>query len=421
MMGRIFFLWLLLGSCASLRAQTPAVLLLKADSTQSANRLLMILDGNTSFNSMAIDRVFFWKFYHGGNITDQHIDNISGRLKDVNNSGNNTGASMMAYSFMEDIMGSKTLGLMASLSTHNESQLSFSRDLFDVVFKGNEMFRGKNADLGPLFMQNQAFQKVGLGIFDKRNYSGVTLSVVNGQSYQNLQVDQSQLYTTANGDSLYLTYEGEYLRSDTSRTGFGVMSGIGASLDANINLPLPNNNGYITLSFSNLGFITWMDGFERMKFDSSVTWIGEEVDNVFDLDTDTLSFDEISDTIKYSVSREQVTTGMPIKVDLRLLRNVGKSDYCEAGLMLQPNRSSIPLVYAGYTAGIGRTHHITLRAMYGGYGSFRMGWEYQVYINQTWYLRAGMNDWPGVFSRHAQGASAFVTVAKFFGRGPGEE
>lgn len=420
-MRRIIITLFVLMYGSTLKAQTPSLLLLDMDDRAQTSHAMLLTEAKASFNSNIFDLGFLRKFYVGGNISDQQIDKMSSKLRDMNHSGFYARAGIQAFSFSDSVFGIANLGLMARFSTEYDGQLSFSRDLFDVVFKGNANFLNRDAALGPMFMQFLTFQKIGLGVFDKRNYSGVSLSLVNGEKYGKLQIDESTLYTSALGDSLHLTYLGELWRSDTSRSGFGVLSGAGLSIDANINLPMANNKGFISLAISNIGFISWTDGFERMEFDSSVAWTGFEIADVFDLSTDTIGFDQIEDTIEYEVTKAARTTGLPSRVDLRILRRIGERDFYEAGLMLQPNRSSLPLVHLSYTAALCEHHFLTLRAMYGGYGPFRLGWEYQAMIRSMWYLRAGTDDFPGIFSSHSKGASAYIGVAKYFGKNKNQE
>ena len=414
-MKQLSFFTFLLFVCQCTIAQVPSLLLLQADSVPE-DRLLMTMGARLEFGSTVFDNAFLGKFVLGGNISDQSIDNISSRLSDVNHAGFNALAGLAVYSFEDSVFGVSNLGLSAGFSTMYDGQLSISRDAFDLIFKGNEMFRGGEAELSPTYFQNLAFQKFGLGVFDKNDYSGIMISLVNGQQLQRFELDESRLFTSAMGDSLHLSYTGEFAGSDTSRTGFGVLTGVGVALDANINLPMPDNRGFISLSFENMGFISWLNGFETYRFDSSATWTGINANGIFDFNTDTLGFDQLRDTIHTVRTVESRTTGLPSRVKLNFLRRTGERDYYEAGVILQPNRSSIPLLHAGYTAGLGKSHFITLRALFGGYQYFRMGWQYQALVRNSWYVSVGMDNWPGVFSGHAQGMSGSFSVAKYFGK-----
>lgn len=369
---------------------------------------MLRMDANAMLQSRHIDLSFIDKLAFGGNISRSHINRISSRLDFRNGAGAAAAGGFSVYNFSDSLFGKAHIGMHFKASTNYDAQLLFTHNAFDLMFRGNEMFRGRTATVGS-FYQLQVFQKFGVGFFDKETLSEFTISYVNGQSLERLIINEGEFYTSPLGDSLRLKYEGEYWRSDTSQAGFAGGDGQGAAIDFSVNI------GMISLSVRNLGFVQWNPNFERYSFDSSAVWTGFETNDLFQLTTDTIGLPQIEDTIKYTLKRGKHVTGLPAAYNVRVLGKMGRQAFGEFGLEIQPNLVALPMVYGGLTL-IPKPHHaFTFRIATGGYGGFRFGWDYQFKTKKNFYLRLATENFPGIISKHSRGASAFVTVIQHFG------
>ncbi|MDZ4822595.1 MAG: hypothetical protein SH856_03980 [Flavobacteriales bacterium] len=407
-MKKLSALALLVFIFAKANSQTPSLWLLDPDTGWQASSIMIRMDASVMLQSRHLDLAFLDKLAFGGNISATHIDNISQRLDFRNGAGASAVGGLSIYSFADSLFGKSHIGMHFKASSNYDAQLLFTHNAFDLIFQGNEMFRGRTAAVGSFF-QTQAFQKFGVGMFDKRTMSEVTLSYVNGQSFDRLLINDGEFYTSPLGDTLSLLYQGEYWRSDTSQAGFAVGDGQGAALDFSVNL------GMITLGVRNAGFIQWNPNFERFQFDSSTVWTGFEVDDLFELTTDTLGLPQLEDTIEYTVKRGNFITGLPAAYNVRVLGKIGRRNFGEFGMEIQPNLVALPMVYGAFTVVPSPHHYFTFRIATGGYGGFRIGWDYQFKTNRNFYMRIGTENFPGILSKHSRGASGFVTIIQHFG------
>lgn len=414
---RFLFIAVLLSSKANfLFAQTPSILLFTPDSSYRQSSSMVQIHGLGLFGSNAVDNRFVGKSVFGGHIDDEHLNMLYDKMKAQNRAGFMASGGIDLYNFTDTLFANPDWGLRAGFSTNYHGYLSFNRDLFKAVYRGNKSFANQSVQLGPLVGGFQAWQKFGAGIFNKKTWSSVTLSLVAGQQYQSLIVNNSELYTSMLGDSLSLSYTGDYLRSDSLRKGFANGSGLGLALDFNYNLPLADNKGVISISLQDVGFIGWNKRSQRFSYDSLTTWTGVEVNNLFQLDTDSLNLPNLRDTLNFQKETKGFTTALPASIQVRYSRYINEKNLYEVGMALWANRASVPAIYAGASHFFGPHFMLSERINYGGYGKFGIGIEAQWMPRGTWLIRAGSNNVEGFISKETFGMSGYFTLAKFFGR-----
>lgn len=411
---RILLLVMLIVSSVKSDAQVSEMYLLSADSSYKRGDGLFQISADGMIGSNVLDNMFMKKSILGGNLENQHLNQLSDEMKDQNRAGFIVTAGLEFLNFRDTLFKHPQWGLRVGINSNYHGAVSFSRDLFKTIYRGNTQFANDSAVLGPLNFQYQAWQKFGVGIFNKHNLSSVTLSLVEGQSYQSLILTEAGLYTSPNGDSLAVNYSGDYLRSDTTKSGWANGSGLGAAIDLEYNLPLADQNGFISISLHDFGFVAWNNLSEKFTFDSLSTWTGAQVKDVFKLSTDTLDLPSFRDSMHYSVQQKRIVSPLPASVHLRYCRVFNKQDYYEAGMSMWPNRAAVPLVYAGLGHFIGQHFLFSERVSFGGYGRFGIGAEVQWMPRGAWLLRLGTRHLEGFTMGSAHSRDLYFTAAKTF-------
>lgn len=406
----LFFLLAVLSS----RAQVSSILLTSPDSAFKSRDALFLVDAEGAVGSNALDMMFFNKAVFGGHLADQHISDMNRRMRNQNRAGFYGQAALELFNFRDTLFGKPKWGLSASFNTNYHGGVSFSKSLFETVFLGNKQFAGNTVDLGPLAAQVQAWQKLGLGIFNKHTLSGITVSLVEGQSFHSVIFTEADLYTSSIGDSLSFKYKGEYMRSDINRSGWANGSGTGVAIDLDYNLPLTDHRGVISIAMRDIGFVYWKDQSEILKFDTTTVWTGLEVDDVFALATDSLEFPALSDTLSRSVERGGFFASLPASVHVRMIRFINEKDFYEAGLSIWPSRAAIPQIYAGLSHFIGEHFVFSERLSFGGFGRFGIGAEMQWMPRGTWLIRCGSSNLAGFTMGSARGRDLYFTIGKSF-------
>jgi len=404
------------GIIQSVSAQTPSILLLTSDSSYRQSSALVQVNGSGMLGSNSLDNHFFKKSILGGHLEADHLNKLYDEMNTLNRAGFNVNGGLDLYNFLDTIFKRPDWGLRAGFSTNYHAFLRFNRDLYKTIYMGNKSFADQTVELGPLAAGYQSWQKFGVGIFNKKTWSSLSLSLVAGQQYQSLIVNDAALYTSATGDSLSLSYQGDYLRSDSLRKGFANGSGLGLALDFDFNLPMQDQKGVISISIRDIGFIAWNKQSQRFNFDSLTTWTGVEVNNLFQLDTDTLDLPNLKDTLNFTRKNERFAATLPASVHMRYSRFFATKHLYEAGISIWPNRAAVPMVYAGASHFISDHFLISERISYGGYGKFGVGVEAQWMPYGSWLIRVGTNNAEGFISKNTYSTSAYFTLGKFFGR-----
>jgi hypothetical protein len=398
---------------ASLLAQwIPSSWLLAPDSSWKNQYAMILVHGEGAVGGSQMDMAFYDRMVRGGRMSNEYLQELDDKANFLNRAGAHGSAGISFWNMRDTLFNKPHWGLRIHANTNAHASLSYSEDLFHLVFRGNGDRGGDTLQLGPLSGEFQSWQKFGVGIFDKKTFSGVNLSFVSGSALQSIGVQSSSLYTSPSGDSLALQYRGDYWRSDTLKNGFANGAGIGMAIDADYNLPLEANRAMISLSVRDFGFVRWNQNVEHYAFDSTTVWKGLNTENIFDLATDTLGFPNLEDSLHFDRTNGQITTMLPMSMHVRFSQFFATSHFYEVGVSIWPNRAAVPLVYAGLTHFL--TDHFVIREQvsFGGYGKWGVGAEIQ-YIHK-WMISAGVKHLGGWFLGGASRRDLSVMVGRVF-------
>jgi hypothetical protein len=409
-------LLLLLLSIFSGAQLTPTMLLLSPDSNYKQSQSIALIHGNGLIGSNSMDIAFLKRNFYGGHISKSSIDKIADDASVINRAGFLANGSLDFYSFSDSMLGKSYLGLRIGVSTNYHASLSYSRNLFKTIYQGNAQFAGNKTQLAPLAATNQAWQKFSVGMFNKSTLTSVSLALVAGQRYNSLLVHDASMYTSTMGDTLSLSYVGDYIQSDTLKRGWANGSGLGLCLDADYNLPLADHQGVISIALRDFGFVAWNKQTEHYNFDSLTTWTGVEVNSVFDLNTDSLNLPNMRDSLKYNVTNKTFVAPLPLSLHVRFSKFFTATDYYEIGVSIWPNRAAIPLVYAGMNHFIGKHFIFSEKISYGGYGTWGIGAEMQYMPCGSWLFKLGTNHLGGFTMGSAHSRDVAFTVGKVFSK-----
>lgn len=394
----------------ALRAQTPSLWLLNPDTSWRASYVMMGMDASADWGSNVLDRNFMSKMVIGGHLNSAENKSLRGQMTQVNRLGAESSVGLSFYNFSDSLFRMPNLGLRVGVSMETSANVGFDRDFFALSFIGNTDFLGDTVDLGPLYADYQVFEKFGLGVFNKRNLSFIQLSAVNGQDMQSMRVDRMKMFTASDATSISLDYAGEYWQADTTKSGFGQTKGFGFALDGDLNMPLEDNRGVVSLSVRNLGYIQWNNETVHEYADTNMVWSGVNVDDVISLSENGFDMPRLKDTLAVVSDRASYVKSLPTSIQFRMIRKLNRGNSYEAGLRFMPNRVSIPFLYAGFNHFVAPGLMLTERLTYGGYGNLNVGLEAQWMIDNRVYLRAGTNQSMGFLFDTARGMNAFVGI-----------
>jgi hypothetical protein len=376
--------------------------------------MMALVSGDAGIASNAVDVSFMEKSLLGGHLLRDNLEGLREDMPELARIGYQANAQLELLNFRDTLFGKPQLGFRASFSTNYAGYIAFRPQAFETVYLGNAQSRSQTEALGPLDFQNQAWQKFGFGLFNKNTLSGVTLSLVEGQYFRNLQVDELSLYTSAMADTLTLDVVGSYERSDTTRSGWANGSGLGACVDLDYNLELDEGKKVVSFSVRNLGFVYWNESSEKYTMDNAVDWKGMDVSEWIAGEVDSISMPEWRDSLETERKQRSMMKPLPATFHLRYLHRWKENRFWETGCVFAPNRAAVPLVYVGLTHQLAKNVWLSERLNYGGYGGFSMGAEVQWLTAKSWFVRAGSTQLEGWILPMAGGRSVYLNMGKNF-------
>jgi hypothetical protein len=395
-------------------AQVPSALLLSTDTAWRSKSMMAFVGGDAAIASNAVDVSFLEKSLLGGHLNRETLEALHQDMPMDARIGYHANAQLELLNFRDTLFGKPKLGLRAAFSTNYAGYITFRPQAFETVFLGNSQSRSQSESLGPLYFQNQAWQKFGFGLFDKNTLSGVTLSLVEGQYHRTLQAEDLSLYTSAMADTLMFGIAGSYDRSDTTRSGWANGSGLGACIDFDYNLKLDDGKRIVSVSARNVGFVAWNDASEKYTMNSTVEWTGMDVSEWINGAIDSISLPEWQDSLRTKREQKAMLRPLPATVQLRYLHRWKDNRFWETGCVFTPNRAAVPQVYVGLTHQIAKNVWLSERVNYGGYGTFSIGAEVQWLSEKSWFLRAGSTQLEGWLLPMAGGRSVYLNMGKNF-------
>jgi len=402
--------------CASLVlcAQIPSQFLVARDTSFRESFAFMMADAEGGLGSPVLDRRFYSTLLLGGHLTDEHTSSLLADMKEVNRAGFYARGGLTFYSLTDTLFGRTDWGLQVSVNSSVYAHGGFSSGLFETIFKGNGNHAGDTLFLGPFSGQYQSWQKFGVGLFNKKTFSGGVLSLVTGQDYRKMEVRNAGLYTSPLADSLVLYYAGEFTRSDTANRGWGAGNGIGLALDLEYNRPLASGDGFISIAVRDFGWVAWNKATQTMRFDTSAVWRGYSTDQLFS--EDGLPTYSWRDSLGAQVSSGIKWRMLPFSVNVRMMKYFSQRSLMDFSIALQPGHFAVPLVQAGISHFVNDRLLVTGRLGAGGLGRYSLGAECQWMPKGRWYFRAGVHNAPGWISPKSRSTDAFGTIAFFIDR-----
>ncbi len=232
------------------------------------------------------------KLVWGGYIDNKDKEESSRLLRARNNIGLAVNYDLTAF-----VKGNKHFDLLIGFKNQEVLNASYTRDAFNLVFYGNERYRGATADLRNCNVNALRFQEIKFGAIihhvDSLGKIGISISVLKGEQLFYLKThNNSGLYTSQDGSELVLNSDFNMALSDTNNRGLGGFNGLGASSDIYFETPYKSRFGtknVLMVNANNIGFIHWWQNSVQYNSDSSFRFKGYTINSVTDLKDSTLN------------------------------------------------------------------------------------------------------------------------------------
>jgi len=378
--------------------------------------------GDFFISSNAISNTFIKEFYNGNFLTEELKLDVSEKLISKNRLG---GAfkSGLTYSY-HSLEGKNKPIVSFSFFDRHHLNMSFSDDLFDLVFFGNKIFAGDTAKVGNFRFNNLHYEQLRFGWkwggdFSHGSY-GFAFSLLSGDQNQYIDGNSSGLFTSANGSYLAFPLTMSVYQTDTAQTKYFSQTGMGMSVDLFYEMPYVvwNKPGRITFAANDLGFIGWNNNSLHYEVDSFYYFSGIEVEDLVHLDTNALAPSNTENIINRNadISKEKYSTRIPCTIDIHTRSYYGNQISFEKGIILMLNTSAKPYYFAKLHFLLGRKKVFDLSYTfgYGGYGKFNAGIEAKVEFAKSYSIHIVDNYLFSGISRESYGMGLSVKLTKKF-------
>src|SRR5690606_2844677 len=108
------------------------------DSSYRQSSSMIQLNGNGLAGSNSLDNNFLQKSFFGGHLEDAHLDKLYDKMKSQNRAGFMANGGIELYNFTDTLFSKSHWGLRACFSTNYHGYLSYNRDLYKTIYRGNK-------------------------------------------------------------------------------------------------------------------------------------------------------------------------------------------------------------------------------------------------------------------------------------------
>ncbi len=382
------------------------------------------LSARFSFVSDAITNKFALDYFTNKFITTDRKDEVSKNLSAKNKLGIGFNSEIQYASYDDTIFGLKHSFYSVAIRNNYHINGRFSRDAFELYFRGNKSYAGKNADLSDFLFNQIAYQQFNFTFGHEYKYElnkfgwNTGLSLNKGQDFNLIEVKRAHIFTAEDGEYIDLDADIDLNRSDSSANTLLSWKGTGASIDGQFYWKNKKNNK-VTLFISNAGFIKWNNNSSFVHADTSFRFEGIDVSDIFllsDTIRDPISLDSslVEPYLTARLKRSH-TTKLPGFIGVSYLYNLKPEKLSiEAGInyLFFADADLLETIRLVYT--LHAQQQIGLIASNGGYGEFRAGISFTTTLFKRWQLSLESDCLSSTFSSNGRAQGAFVSLSAHF-------
>lgn len=371
------------------------------------------IDAGSNGMSNRLANKLIWGRYIDSEIKKQS----SHHLNKQNNLGINLNYNICAF-----YKGNEKFDYLIGIKNQEIINSTYSQDLFNLIFYGNQSFKNKSANLGNCNFNFLKFQEIKFGAMmhkvDSIGKIGVSVSFIKGENLFYLNTNKlSSLYTSADGSEIIFNSNFNMALSDATNNNLISFNGMGASADIFFETPYKSKLGkksILTVSANNIGFIHWNNKSIQYSSDSSLHFIGYKINNLNDLKDSTINRLN-KDSLLRNLSNERLEGfNMNIPTNLILINKIyfGKELFSlSTGFRYIFNANYKPYLFIEPEYKL-KNLTFTLHTGYGGYARFNIGAS--IILNtENWFIKFGSNSLQGfILPKSVFAQALYLTFAK---------
>lgn len=376
------------------------------------------IDFETGSNGLSSEMVD--KLLYGGYISNDLKKESSKNLRAENNFG-----ICLNYEVNAFLKGKKKYDFLVGFKNQEVLNATYTRDFYNLMFYGNNMYKGATANLSNSNVNALRFQELKFGLMlhevDSLGKIGISVSILKGEQLFYIKTNKnSNLYTSADGQELVFNSNFSMAISDTNNRRITGFNGIGASADIFFETYYKSSIGkksLLTVNANNIGFIHWFNNSVQYSSDSSLRFTGYQINTINDLRDSTINrFNQDSLLRNLSNARSEafnVNTPTNLIIINRIYFGNKQQFNLGTGFRYIFNANYKPYIFLEPEYKY-KNMSFALHTGYGGYVRLNVGVSV-TWNSKNWFVRMGSNSLQGYFiPSTAFGQGVFFSLAKKF-------
>lgn len=368
--------------------------------------------GSNGMNGNLINKLIW-----GGYIDNALKKESSKYLRAKNNFGINLNYDVSAF-----VKGNRKFDFLIGFKNQEILNASYTSDFFNLMFYGNQSYKGLTANLSGSNVNALRFQEVKFGAiihhFDSVAKIGISVSFIKGEQLFFFKANKNaSLFTSGDGSEIVLNSDFNMAISDTNNKKLTSFNGIGASADIYFETPYKSKAGkksVLIVNANNLGFIHWQNNSVQYSSDSTLTFKGYKITNVLDLKDSTLNRINSDSLLRSLTNARREPFNVNIPTNLLIINKIyfGTQNFClTTGFRHIFNANYIPYVFIEPTYKV-KNVTLGLHTGYGGYVRLNVGASV-AWSSKAWFILLGSNSLQGyILPKYSSGQGLFFSVAK---------
>jgi hypothetical protein len=353
----------------------PIVLLFISHSLKAQENNFISAGFTYKIGSSSVSNHFINSFLNSAYIDNTEKQHMFASLDKDNRFGAQIGEELR-FQYIHDTLGKcKNFGFSVGLFNVYHVDMNLPNDLIRLMFSGNKIFEGQEADLSQTSFQFLQFQEFRMGVV-KQHISknavhtfGFGLGFVNGTKLRTLKINEASIYTAQGGESIDIAANYTANISDTSSNKLFPGTGMGASLNFSYKFEGSRGNTFY-IELSDLGKIFWNKNTLSPSKDTTIHFEGVQVDDILNIEGSIFgnaNTDSLSEKYIYTGASKSISTWLPVKFETGFLHTLNKHCAVFAGVKKYFNSNYKTQLKAGCTYSPWTNSSFSANLNYGNY------------------------------------------------------
>lgn len=393
-----------------------------ADKNRYQMELALRMNFETNSNAVNADMIRF--FLNGRYIDSGMKDRSLKRMKANNRLGMDLGVEV-SYFHKPDSGFGKNWSYGITIGQKLLFGGEFSRDAYQLGFYGNAPFAGSTLDFSGLKSRYLNYQYVTLGFvkeFEAPKWHkavGFGLTGVNANQFFDMSVPRGSLYTEELGQELVLDGAYSIRQNDASKNRFFYPNGFG--LAGSIEFRMTDRKRHMfTAKASNIGFIRFNSFSASRSLDTSFTFTGLNVMDVYDLNGNFFNnaVDSISRGLLGKEQKGAEFISMPADFEIGYTYTaIPKKFFVGTTIDYKLFPGYFPRFGVRLTGMPDPMVTVNGTLGYGGWGGFNVGLDLGFHLTHGWHFTLGTHSIQGIVAeRFTSGLSGRAGLTKRFNK-----